>query len=125
MGHPSLKPSFTSMHFLYSILLVSEGLKESSIFNKQHNSHNLRYYYIHRSGGYYGFGLSTPPPPPQCGEIFHCYRSTAYSFLTPAPKAGVIVVASAVRAASAAVAAGINLVGVPQTKPMQRFPPNF
>ena len=37
-------------------------------------------------------------------------------FLTPAPKAGVIVVACAVRAA---VAAGINLVGVPQTKPMQ------
>ena len=40
-------------------------------------------------------------------------------FLTPAPKAGVIVVACAVRAAAAAAAAGINLVGVPQTKPMQ------
>ena len=42
-------------------------------------------------------------------------------FLTPAPKAGVIVVAFAVRAAAAAAAAavGINLVGVPQTKPMQ------
>ena len=39
-------------------------------------------------------------------------------FLTPAPKAGVIVVAFAVQAAAAA-AAGINLVGVPQTKPMQ------
>ena len=42
--------------------------------------------------------------------------------LTPAPKAGVIVVACAVRAAAAAVsaaAAGINLVGVPQTKPLQ------
>ena len=38
--------------------------------------------------------------------------------LTPAPKAGVIVVACAVRVAAAAVA-GINLVGVPQTKPMQ------
>ena len=38
-------------------------------------------------------------------------------FLTPAPKAGVIVVACAVRAAAAA--AGINLVGVPQTKPIQ------
>ena len=37
--------------------------------------------------------------------------------ITPAvaPKAGVIVVTCAVRA----VAAGINLVGVPQTKPMQ------
>ena len=35
-------------------------------------------------------------------------------FLTPDPKAGVIVVACAVRAA-----AGINLVGVAQTKPMQ------
>ena len=39
-------------------------------------------------------------------------------FLTPAPKAGVIVVACAVRVAAAA-AAGTNLVGVPQTKPMQ------
>ena len=44
------------------------------------------------------------------------------AFLTPAPKAGVIVVASAVRAAAAA---GINFVGVPQTKPKQRFLPNF
>ena len=45
----------------------------------------------------------------------------AEAFLTPAPKAGVIVVACAVRAAAAAAAAaaGINLVGVPQTKPMQ------
>ena len=38
------------------------------------------------------------------------------SFLTPAPKAGVIVVASAVRAAAAA---GTKLAGVPQTKPME------
>ena len=39
-------------------------------------------------------------------------------FLTPAPKAGVIVVACAVRAtAVSAAAAAINLVGVPQTKP--------
>ena len=28
--------------------------------------------FIHRRGGYYAFGLSTPPP--QCGERFHCYR---------------------------------------------------
>ena len=43
-------------------------------------------------------------------------------FLTPAPKAGVIVVACAVRAAAAAAAAGINLVGVPQTAtPSQIF----
>ena len=40
-------------------------------------------------------------------------------FLTPAPKAGVIVVACAVRASAVAAAAGINLVSVPQTKPMQ------
>ena len=41
-------------------------------------------------------------------------------FLTPAPKAGVIVVASAVRAAAAAAAvAGTKLAGVPQTKPME------
>ena len=51
-------------------------------------------------------------------------KITIMWFLTPAPKAGVIVVASAVRAAAAA-AAGINLVGVPQTKPMKRFLPNF
>ena len=44
--------------------------------------------------------------------------ATGESFLTPAPKAGVIVVACAVRAA-AAVVAGINLVGVLQTIPMQ------
>ena len=43
------------------------------------------------------------------------------AFLTPAPKPGVIVVACAVQA----VAAGIDLVGVPQTKPMQQFPSNF
>ena len=52
-----------------------------------------------------------------------CLRSTRVEcFLTPAPKAGVIVLACAVRAATAA---GINIVGVPQTKPMQRFPSNF
>ena len=45
----------------------------------------------------------------------------SYLFLTPAPKAGFIVVGCAVWAA----AGGINLVRVPQTKPMQQFPPNF
>ena len=44
--------------------------------------------------------------------------------LTLAPKGGVIVITCAVRVV-AVLAAGINLVGVPQTKPMQRFPPNF
>ena len=43
-------------------------------------------------------------------------RVFCYIFLTPALGAGVIVVACTVRAAAAA---GINLVGVPQTKPMQ------
>ena len=47
-----------------------------------------------------------------------CSSDYLSSFLTPAPKARVIVVACAVRV-SAAAAAGINLVGVPQTKPMQ------
>ena len=43
-----------------------------------------------------------------------------FTFLTPAPKTGVIVIACAVRAAAVSSAAvGINLVGVPQTKPMQ------
>ena len=48
-------------------------------------------------------------------------------FLTPAPKAGVIVVACAVRAASAALAAaaGTKFAGVPHTKPMQWFHSNF
>ena len=41
------------------------------------------YFCLHRSGGYYGFGPSMPPPP-QCGERFHRYRSTAYSFLSRA-----------------------------------------
>ena len=39
-------------------------------------------------------------------------------FLTSAPKAGVIVVAFAVRAAAVSVAEGLKPVGVPQTKPM-------
>ena len=51
------------------------------------------------------------------------YASKTYSpgtpflvFLTSAPKGGVIVVACAVRASAVvAAAAGINLVGVPQT----------
>ena len=42
--------------------------------------------------------------------------------LPPAPKPEVIVIPCAVRAAAAA---GINLVGVPQTKPMQRFASNL
>ena len=48
-------------------------------------------------------------------------RDRTRPFLTPAPKAGVIVVASAVRAAAvaAAAAAGTKLAGVPQTKPME------
>ena len=35
------------------------------------------HYCIHRiaSGGYYGFDFVTPPPPPQCIERFHRYRS--------------------------------------------------
>ena len=48
-----------------------------------------------------------------------------HRFLIPAPKAGVIVVAFAVRAAAAAAAAGINLVGVPQTKPCSDFYQTF
>ena len=49
-----------------------------------------------------------------CKSKFVIY--TRHSFLTPAPMAGVIVVACAVWASAAA--AGINLVGVPQPKPM-------
>ena len=50
-------------------------------------------------------------------------RYNFFSFLTPAPKAGVIVVACAVQVAAAA--AGTNLVGVPQTKPMHWFTLTF
>ena len=50
-------------------------------------------------------------------ELAYLQMSTIFSpFFIPARKAEVIVVACAVRAAAAA---GINLVGVPQTKPMQ------
>ena len=58
-------------------------------------------------------------------HVYLFYTFCCAQFLTPAPKAGVIVVACAVRAAAAGSAAGINLVGVPQTKPMQWFLPNF
>ena len=44
-----------------------------------------------------------------------------YEFLTPVPKAGVIVVACAVQA----VVEGTKLEGIPQTKSIQRFHSNF
>ena len=50
-------------------------------------------------------------------HIVNIYGKVSW-FLTPAPKVVVIVVACAVRASTAA-AAGINLVGAPQTKAMQ------
>ena len=60
---------------------------------------------------------------PLLTNITYIFTFSNLVLLTPAPKAGVIVVACAVRAAAAV--AGINLVGVPQTKPMQWFFPNF
>ena len=59
-----------------------------------------------------------------CFLLLQSSRSRLRVFVTPAPNGGVIVVVCAVRAAAVA-AAGINLVGVSQTKSIQGFPPNF
>ena len=48
------------------------------------DSHMLINICIHRiaSGGYYGFRIVTPtPPPPQCVERFHHYRSNEKSII--------------------------------------------